>query len=411
MQVMANWFGEKTINPSPSTRLVINISSRNPLRGFEANIYDGFDWALVELGDATFHCANEVALPQVPQRHPKHLFLERISVSPPSGEVLGVTRRGIVKGFATGSACSIKLSNSSLYREVWSVQLENTHGLSYSFALLRMLATDTGIKLEVGDSGSWVIDPMSGDVHGVIIAGSRYLREVYIIPTAEIFKDIGRKLQAVNVALPTMEGTLHLASRHGNYSLVQRLLESHVNISRVHSGWTALHTAAGGGYLEVVKILLDAGANVNAAAAAGREGRTALQAAAGGGHLEVVRMLLDAGAHVNAAAERREGRTALQAAAGGGHLEVVRMLLDAGANVNATAAGYGDQTALQAAATRGRLEVVRMLLDAGANVNATAAAAGREGRTALQAAAGGGHLEVVRMLLDARRFEKREKTE
>jgi ankyrin repeat protein len=135
----------------------------------------------------------------------------------------------------------------------------------------------------------------------------------------------------------------------------------------------------------VVKILLDAGANVNATAVhAGREGQTALQAAAEGGHLEVVRMLLDAGANVNATATGYRDRTALQAAAGGGHLEVVRMLLDAGANVNAAAAAeHGGQTALQAAAEGDHLKIVRMLLRAGANV--TTAAAGDWGLTAWEA--------------------------
>jgi ankyrin repeat protein len=55
----------------------------------------------------------------------------------------------------------------------------------------------------------------------------------------------------------------------------------------------------------------------------------ALQAASYKGHGEVVRMLLDASAHVNA--ETRYFGTALQAASLHGHVDVVRMLLDAGA--------------------------------------------------------------------------------
>ncbi|KAL6406243.1 hypothetical protein AUP68_10413 [Ilyonectria robusta] len=169
-------------------------------------------------------------------------------------------------------------------------------------------------------------------------------------------------------------------------------------------GRTALQAAAGGGHLEVVKKLLAAGADVNAAAAAGvYGGRTALQAAAGGGHLEVVEKLLAAGADVNATAAAGfffGGRTALQAAAGGGHLEVVEKLLAAGADVNAAAAGTGGRTALQAAAEGGHLEVVEKLLAAGADVNAITAT-GDFGRTALQAASGGGHLEVVEKLLAA----------
>ena len=80
----------------------------------------------------------------------------------------------------------------------------------------------------------------------------------------------------------------------------------------------------------MVERLLQEKADVNAAAAAGDNGRTALQAAAGGGHLAVVERLLQEKADVNAAAGRG-GRTALQAAAGGGHLAVVERLHRGGA--------------------------------------------------------------------------------
>ncbi|KAH7134453.1 hypothetical protein EDB81DRAFT_870995 [Dactylonectria macrodidyma] len=125
---------------------------------------------------------------------------------------------------------------------------------------------------------------------------------------------------------------------------------------------TPLWYAAQNGHETVVKLLLAAGADVNAAAGYG--GRTALQAAIGEGHLEVVKKLLADGADVNAAAAAGyNGRTALQAAAEGGHLEVVKKLLADGADVNAAAAANGGQTALQAAAEGGHLEVVEELLE------------------------------------------------
>ncbi|RDW73430.1 hypothetical protein BP6252_07337 [Coleophoma cylindrospora] len=95
-----------------------------------------------------------------------------------------------------------------------------------------------------------------------------------------------------------------------------------------------LINAARGGHLEVAHLLLNAKADVNAAAGAGDYGRTALQAAAEGGHLEVVQILLNAkaDADVNAAAAAGDyGRTALQAAAKGGHLEVKELLTHYGA--------------------------------------------------------------------------------
>ncbi|KAL8764795.1 MAG: hypothetical protein Q9194_006841 [Teloschistes cf. exilis] len=91
-----------------------------------------------------------------------------------------------------------------------------------------------------------------------------------------------------------------------------------------------LQAAAGGGHVDVVERLLQAKAEVNAAAAA-YHGRTALQAAAEGGHVDVVERLLQAKAEVNAAAAYDHGRTALQAAAESGHVDVVERLRIAGA--------------------------------------------------------------------------------
>ena len=79
--------------------------------------------------------------------------------------------------------------------------------------------------------------------------------------------------------------------------------------------------AAANGHLEVVRLLLEAGADKNAADA---RGDNALITAALYGQLEVVRLLLEAGADKNAA--MANGTTALMLAAENGHLEVVRLL-------------------------------------------------------------------------------------
>ena len=59
-------------------------------------------------------------------------------------------------------------------------------------------------------------------------------------------------------------------------------------------------------------------------------GATALILAAQSGHVEVVRLLLEAGADKDVADD--DGATALMEAAYRGHVEVVRLLLEAGAD-------------------------------------------------------------------------------
>jgi ankyrin repeat protein len=115
----------------------------------------------------------------------------------------------------------------------------------------------------------------------------------------------------------------------------------------------ALLRAASDNHLEVVKLLLNRGAEVNAR---NIHCGTPLQQAIC--DIEVVKLLLEHGADVNA--KGGYNGTALQRAASGGHLQVVRLLLDHGANINAEDAING--SALQKAASRGRLEIIKLLL-------------------------------------------------
>ena len=71
-------------------------------------------------------------------------------------------------------------------------------------------------------------------------------------------------------------------------------------------GGTALIVAALFDRAEIVKLLCDAGADVNAR---NEEGETALIWAAMGGKIEIVKILIDAGADVNA--KDNDGCTAL----------------------------------------------------------------------------------------------------
>ncbi|MBD1930863.1 MULTISPECIES: ankyrin repeat domain-containing protein [Cyanophyceae] len=119
--------------------------------------------------------------------------------------------------------------------------------------------------------------------------------------------------------------------------------------------------------------------------------KTALIAAIASGHVEVVKTLLNAGAEVNPKTWYDD--IPLVFAAQKGQAEIVRALIDAGANFNL---GF-DFTPLYEAATEGHSEIVKILLEAGADVNQT----DEDGHTALMTAAYEGHLEVVKLLVEA----------
>jgi ankyrin repeat protein len=92
------------------------------------------------------------------------------------------------------------------------------------------------------------------------------------------------------------------------------------------------------GYLEVVTVLLDKGAAVNAK---NNFGNTALLNAAGNGQAEVVKLLLDRGASVDLG--NNEGVTPLLMAAQYGDVAVVTALLAKGANPNLAMSTKGGQ--------------------------------------------------------------------
>ena len=120
------------------------------------------------------------------------------------------------------------------------------------------------------------------------------------------------------------------------------------------------------------------------------DGFFGLSLAAFFGQPDVVRALIDRGADVNRRAEHEQIRvTPLHAASAGNDTEIVRMLLDAGADVNATQPG--GFTPLMSAAQNGNAEMVELLLERGAD----ASAATDDGRTAATIARDAGHTPIA----------------
>ena len=123
---------------------------------------------------------------------------------------------------------------------------------------------------------------------------------------------------------------LMLAAERGNAANIITALDQGANINITNSfGITALMGAAKSGHTEIVKLLLEHGADVARVDEA--NGATALMFAAKKGHTETVKLLLDNDANINQADPH--GYTALMYAAAAGHEETVRLLLDRGAQI------------------------------------------------------------------------------
>ncbi len=149
---------------------------------------------------------------------------------------------------------------------------------------------------------------------------------------------------------------------------VRRLLDGGADVNAPRGdGMTALHWSALNGSAEIARMLVGAGADLEAATRIGAH--TALHVAAKEGNGEIVAILADAGANVEAATGT--GATPLHFAAASGDARAVRALLDHGARVDASEPEWG-QTPLMFAAALGRDRAVAALIDAGADAGATA---------------------------------------
>lgn len=186
---------------------------------------------------------------------------------------------------------------------------------------------------------------------------------------------------------PSRPDPLIVAAIRGRLTDVESLLRSGTPVDVIaKDGQTPLMKASGFGHVDVVKVLLAAGANVNAEDAGGE---TALSRTR---HPSVARVLLEAGARINH--QDKRGFSALSRSANSGTEEMVQLLLSAGASVH-TSDLLGN-TPLRSAAALGHLQVARLLLKAGANVNAK----NHKGDTPLTFACANGQLEIVNVLLE-----------
>lgn len=154
------------------------------------------------------------------------------------------------------------------------------------------------------------------------------------------------------------------AAMTGKTELVQEMLAGNKSLTKLISadGWTALHLAAFFGQPGVASALLNAGAVVNARSTNPMQNMP-LHAGVAGRNAEVIKLLIDFGADVNA--RQHGGWTPLHAACQNGDAAIAQMLLENGADPAARA--ENNQSCFDLALTRGHQAIVDLLEKHGAS--------------------------------------------
>ena len=124
---------------------------------------------------------------------------------------------------------------------------------------------------------------------------------------------------------------MKIAITRGDAEIVKRMIELGANRDE------AMSSAARGGHMEIVELMLTLGAD---------DYDWAMSSAAEGGHLKIVKLMLTRNAD--------DYNTAMSSAAGGGHMEVVELMLSLNAD------NYN--RAMVSAALGGRMEIVKLML-------------------------------------------------
>ena len=220
-------------------------------------------------------------------------------------------------------------------------------------------------------------------------------------PNQEVAKLLIQAGAEVNAVNGLEETPLHtVATMHEDVTMSINIATALINAganlnsktSRLSSfsfrvGYTPLHTAASVNHIEMVKLLIKHGANINSKDEADN---SPLHLAIYNGHGKLAKLLIESGAYIHS--RNYNDNLPIQMAAYAGLPEVIQQLIEAGSPINAQDQ-VGD-TPLHDAALQGQEEAAQVLLEAGADVNAT----NNAGKTPLDLAERQGHDSLTEIL-------------
>ncbi|KAI1399828.1 ankyrin repeat-containing domain protein [Hypoxylon fuscum] len=255
---------------------------------------------------------------------------------------------------------------------------------------------DHGASLTCGDGR------YGGPVQAAVLGNHLDILELVVSAGADVNLRAGEaRIMGGGVGL--YQGPIHAAVATSNTTMLDWLLDHGADVSMrdIKSGFGVrsgppLTVAAEAGHIEMLRRLLEAGADVNQVGESSYSSPPIFEAVKKE-NPDVVKYLLSAGADPNALGSYYGDRiTTLTQACMRESAEVVEALLEAGADVHKFSAWRDqDEPALITAARDGTIDIIRTLVRHGANVNEQA----KHGWTALHAAARRGRHDVIHALL------------
>ncbi len=151
---------------------------------------------------------------------------------------------------------------------------------------------------------------------------------------------------------------------YGYTNLVRLLIDNGADLeAKNNHGVTALMWASTKGHLDIAKILVESGADINAK---DNKGSAALSDASRNGHLKIAKLLIKKGGAINATS--KEGFAAIHTATNKGHSSVAKLLIENGADLNGKTSS-NSVTPFLFACRSGMLKVVKILMEKGADIN------------------------------------------
>ncbi len=224
------------------------------------------------------------------------------------------------------------------------------------------------------------------------------------------------KSKLKEILFATSNNLLHLSAKFGDHKILQELimfvkeamingefghdhefrsLQSFVSL-RDQDSFTAVHYAAKFGRSEVLRVLLENGAEANPSASLKDRAWTPIHYASKGGYLEIVKILLQHG--VSKEVKTSFGLTPLLVASEFGHLELVKFLIAENSDINVkTTPENHEMTALHYAAVGGFVGIAETLIKAGISKEVKTSS----NLTPLHFAVSSGSVEMVNLFLQS----------